>query len=93
MVGRKVNKRGFLADLYTTAAHSIGLAVAEDSEAIQMFRVMLAEHQHLCAIRTTIEHQADQVLPSHPDPQRLRTLPGVGPILALTILAEASSVG
>ncbi len=92
VVGRKVNKRGFLADLYTTAAHSIGLAVAEDSEAIQMFRVMLAEHQHLCAIRTTIEHQADQMLQSYPDYQRLRTLPGVGPILALTILAEAGDL-
>ena len=67
VVGRTVNKRGFLADLYTTAAHSIGLAVAEDSEAIQMFRVMLAEHQHLCAIRSMIEHQADQVLQSYPD--------------------------
>ena len=92
VVGRKVNTRGFLADLYATASQSIGLAVAEDSEAIQMFRVMLAEHQHLCAIRAAIEHQADQVLQSHPDYHRLRTLPGVGPILALTILAEAGDL-
>ena len=92
MVGRKVNTRGFLADLYATASQSIGLAVTEDSEAIQMFRVMLAEHQHLCATRAAIEHQADQALQSHPDSQRLRTLPGVGPILALTILAEAGDL-
>ncbi len=92
VVGRKVNKRGFLADLYATASQSIGLAVAEDSEAIQMFRVMLAEHQHLCATRAAIEHQADQALQAHPDYQRLRTLPGVGPILALTILAEAGDL-
>ena len=89
LVGRKVNKRGFLADLHATACHSIGLAVPEDCEAIQMFRLILAEHQHLCATRAAIEHQADRVLQSHPDYQRLRTLPGVGPILALTILAEA----
>ena len=92
MVGRKVNKHGFLADLYATASQSIGLAVAEDSEAIQMFRVMLAEHQHLCATRAAIEQQADQALRAHPDYQRLRTLPGVGPILALTILAEAGDL-
>lgn len=92
VVGRKVDKRGFLADLYATASQSIGLTVAEDSEAIQMFRVMLAEHQHLCATRAAIEHQADQALQSHPDYQRLRTLPGVGPILALTILAEAGDL-
>ena len=92
VVGRKVNTRGFLADLYATASQSIGLAVAEDSEAIQMFRVMLAEHQHLCAIWAAIEHQANQVLQSHPDYHRLRTLPGVGPILALTIVAEAGDL-
>ncbi len=92
VVGRKVNRRGFLADLYATASESIGLAVAEDSEAIQMFRVMLAEHQHLCATRAAIEHQADQALQSHPDYHRLRTLPGVGPILALKILAEAGDL-
>ena len=92
VVGRKVNTRGFLADLYATASQSIGLAVTEDSEAIQMFRVMLAEHQHLCATRAAIEHQADQALQSHPDYHRLRTLPGVGPILALTILAEAGDL-
>jgi transposase len=92
LVGRKVNKRGFLADLYTTARHSIGLAVAEDSEAIQMFRVILAEHQHLCATRAAIERQAEQTLQAHPDYQRLRTLPGVGPILALTILVEAGDL-
>lgn len=91
-MGRKVNKRGFLADLYATASQSIGLAVAEDSEAIQMFRVMLAEHQHLCGTRAAIEQQADQALQSQPDYQRLRTLPGVGPILALTILAEAGDL-
>lgn len=70
MVGCRVNKRGFLADLYATANQSIGLAVAEDSKAILMFRVMLAEHQHLCPTRAAIEHQADQALQSHPDYQR-----------------------
>lgn len=73
VVGRKVNKRGFLDDLYTTASQSIGLPVAEDTEAIQMFRLILAEHQRLCITRTAIERQADQTLRDHPDYQRLRT--------------------
>ena len=92
VVGRKVNKRGFLDDLYTTAHQSIGLPVAEDTEAIQMFRLILTEHQRLCTTRTAIERQADQSLQAHPDYQRLRTLPGVGPVLALTILAEAGDL-
>ncbi len=78
VVGRKVNKRGFLEDLYRTALLSIGLPVAEESEAIRMFRGILAEHQHLCTLRAHIEAQADQTLQSHLDYQRRRTLPGVG---------------
>lgn len=92
IVGRKVNKRGFLHDLYVTASQSVGLPVSEDSEAIQMFRVVLTEHQQLCARRAAIEQQADQTLSDHPNYQRLRTLPGIGPILALTILAEAGDL-
>ena len=41
VVGRKVNTHGFLQDLYVTASQSVGLPVSEDSEAIQMFRVIL----------------------------------------------------
>ncbi len=92
IVGRKVSKRGFLHDPYLTAGQSVGLPVGEESEAIQMFRVILVEHQQLCARRAAIEQQADQVLSGQPDYQRLRTLPGVGPILALTILAEAGDL-
>lgn len=62
IVGRKVNKHGFLHDLYVTASQSVGLPVSEESEAIQMFRVILTEHQQLCATRAAIEQQADQAL-------------------------------
>jgi transposase len=92
IVGRKVNTRGVLYDLYLTATQSIGLPVSEESEALQMFRVILAEHQSLCVSRAAIEQQADHVLSGQPDYHRLRTLPGVGPILALTILAEAGDL-
>jgi transposase len=92
VVGRKVNKRGFLHDLYLTASQSVGLPVSEESEAIPMFRVILLEHQALCARRAAIEQQADRALQAHPDNHRLRTLPGVGPILAHTILAEAGDL-
>lgn len=92
IVERKVNNHGLLHDLYVTASQSVGLPVSEESEAIQMFRVTLTEHQQLCASRAAIEQQADQALHNHPDYQRLRTLPGVGPILTLTILAEAGDL-
>ena len=33
----------------------MGLPVSKDSEAMQMFRVLLTEHQQLCATRVAIE--------------------------------------
>ncbi|MES4784507.1 MAG: hypothetical protein C4294_00225 [Nitrospiraceae bacterium] len=42
--------------------------------------------------RAALEQQADQLLAGPPDAQRVRTLPGVGPILALTIVAEAGDL-
>lgn len=92
VVGRKVNTRGVLDDLYTTAGESIGLPVAEDSAASRRFRVILTEPQPLCAPRAALEQQADQLLAGPPDAQRVRTLPGGGPILALTIVAEAGDL-
>ncbi|WP_447601120.1 hypothetical protein [Nitrospira sp. Nam80] len=47
--------------------------------------MMLVEDENLCATRAVIERQADQALELRFDYQRLRALPGVGPILALTI--------
>lgn len=42
--------------------------------------------------RDEIERQAHELLHDHPDYQRLRQLPGIGPIHALTILAEAGDL-
>lgn len=92
LVGRKVNKRAFLKDLYATAQQSIGLEVTEDSQAMAVFRLVLKEHQELSEKRAWIEERAEAHLADHPDFRRLRTLPGVGPILALTILAEAGDL-
>jgi transposase len=91
-VGRKVAKKAFLEDFYDTAARTIGLPIPEDSEAIRMFRLVLQEHQRLCELRTAIERRSEAVLQNHGDYIRLKTLPGIGPILALTILAEAGDL-
>jgi transposase len=90
--GRKVNKTAWLRDFYETASESIGLPVTEDSEAIRMFRLVLQEHQDLCRMRRAIEARADLYLNQNADYLRLRTLPGIGPVIALTILAEAGDL-
>jgi transposase len=52
----------------------------------------VAGRKTLCQLRATIEERADNLLSSNEDYQRLRRIPGIGPISALTILAEAGDL-
>src|SRR5579864_117880 len=92
LVGRKVAKGRILTDIYLTAQSSIGLPAEENSEAVAMLRFVLHQLLTLCQLRATIEGRADDLLSSNEDYQRLRRIPGIGPISALTILAEAGDL-
>lgn len=92
VVGKKVSKARLLGDIYETAQSSIGLPVELDSPAIAMFRLVIAEGRSLIQQRNEIERQAETVLRDHPDFLRLRQVPGIGPIIAMTILAEAGDL-
>ena len=89
IAGRKVDKARWLADFYDTAATSLGLPVSESSEAMRMFRIVLEEYRALCVLRKRLEADVVTRLAYQPDFMRLQTLPGIGPILAMIILAEA----
>ena len=88
VVGRKVEKSLLLSDFYETAKASTGLPVSPDSDAIRMVRMMQAEGRSLIRQRNVIEDRAVELLAERPDYQLLRTIPGIDPINALTILAE-----
>lgn len=92
VIGRKVAKARILGDIYETAKTSIGLPVAADSPAVAMYRLLIAHIRQLIQQRDQIERQAHALLAEHPDYQRLRQLPGVGPIIALSVLAEAGDL-
>jgi transposase len=92
VVGRKVSKARLLGDIYETARSSIALPVPLDSPAISMFRLVLAEMRSLIRQRDQIEAFAERLLADRPDYRRLQLVPGVGPIIALTILAEAGDL-
>jgi transposase len=92
VVGRKVSKARLLGDIYETAQASIGLPVDTDSTAIAMFRLVIAEGRSLIRQRDAIEAHAHAALANNADYQRLRQIPGVGPIIAMTILAEAGDL-
>jgi transposase len=92
LVGRKVNKRAQLEELYELAERSIALPVGQDSLAIETFRMQLSQYGAFNEQRTALEKRAHELLQQRPDYQRLCTLPGVGPITALVILAEAGDL-
>lgn len=56
------------------------------------FRLLLAEHQELCRKRAKLEETAHELLKERLDYQILRSVPGIGPIIALTVLAEAGDL-
>jgi len=92
LVGRKVAKERILSDIYRTAQSSVGLPVQEDSETVAMLCFVLRQLLALGQLRDTIEERADKLLAPNEDYQRLRRIPGIGPIAALTILAEAGDL-
>ena len=92
VVGRKVSKTQILMDIYETARSSIGLPLPLDAPAIRMFRMVIDEARSLIRQRNEIEAQADELLRHSQDYQLLRQIPGIGPINALTIIAEAGDL-
>ena len=92
VVGKKVSKERLLSDTYATAVDSVGLPVEPDSDAVRMFRLVLAEGRSLVRQRNEIEARAIELLSDLSDYQLLTTIPGLGPINAMTILAEAGAL-
>jgi transposase len=92
IAGRKVDKRAKLEEIYDLAGESIGIPVALDSAAVETFRLQLSRYAELNRQRDALDRRAQELLAGNLDFQRLQTLPGVGAITALTILAEAGDV-
>jgi transposase len=92
LIGRKVNKRAKLEELYELAQSSIALPVAVDSPAIDTFRLQLAHFARLAELRRQLEAQAHELLKDRRDYQCLCSLPGVASILAMVILAEGGNL-
>ncbi|MBB3708653.1 transposase [Aminobacter aminovorans] len=78
--------------IYQTARTSIGLPLPLDAPAIRMFRMVIDEARSLIRQRNEIEAQADELLRHSQDYQLLRQIPGIEPINALTIIAEAGDL-
>jgi len=92
VVGSKVAKERLLGDIYETARASIGLPIPIDAPAVRLFRLVIAEARSLIEQRNALEAMAIELLHESPDYKLLCRIPGVGPITALTILAEAGDL-
>lgn len=92
LVGRKVNKRAKLDEIYELAGETIALPIDPENFAVQAFRLQLERYLSLNRLRKELETWAEESLGENADAQLLRTIPGIGPILALIILAEAGDL-
>jgi transposase len=90
--GHPTVRRRLVGEYYETAKRSVGIPVLRGSVAMEMFRLVLEEYIHLAKLRRRLEKDIHDRLERHADYQRLRTIPGIGPIVALTILAEAGDL-
>jgi transposase len=88
----KHSKERVLRSFYSKARESVGIPVSLDSQAVATFRLLLNEHLDLCGKRAELEKRAHELLKERGDYQILRSVPGIGPIIALTILAEAGDL-
>ena len=92
LVGRKVAKERFLEEVYELAQKSVGLPIMENCPELYGFRIQLQRHLQLTAQRNDLEKLSIGILTNNPDYHRLQTIPGIGPILALIILAESGDL-
>src|SRR5262245_35232578 len=90
--GARWHKREKLSLIWEAAQTSAALPHHPDSLAVETFRITLRRYSELNELRTEIEQRAEQALAGNPDFEHLRTLPGIGPIIALTILAEGGDL-
>jgi transposase len=92
LVGRKVAKRRVLAEIYELSSRTIGLPAEPESLAVRAFRLQLDRYQSLLELRGQLEEWAETTLVGNSDYEHLKSIPGIGPVLALVILAEAGDL-
>jgi len=90
--GHFTSRQSLVASYYESAKESVGIPVAADSQAVQMFQIAVEQYIDLIKLRRKLQERIDAQLENNVDYQRLRSIPGIGPIVALTVLAEGGDL-
>lgn len=85
-------KELLLRDFYLCAVESIGVTTDEQCEVVSLFRGDIVEIDQLTKRIIEIEEKAESLLSHRSDYKVLRSLPGIGPVIALNVLAEAGDL-
>lgn len=72
--------------------NSIALPLSHHSLAVTIFKLQLHRYIELTAQRLQLEKQAENYLQERRDYRHLRTIPGIGPIIALMVIAESGDL-
>ncbi|VEB95345.1 Transposase IS116/IS110/IS902 family [Cedecea lapagei] len=92
IIGRKQYKQQFLEQLYEIAHNSIALPLPENCEAVVTFKLQIRRYIELTLQQLQLEKMAENYLQNRADYHHLRSLPGVGPVIAMMILAESGDL-
>jgi transposase len=92
VVSRRFHRVAKLTEIWECCADSGALPHDPHCVAVHTFMFTLRHYQHLDDMRRQLEEQARRLLASDADYINLMSLPGVGPINALTILAKAGNL-
>jgi len=92
VMGRKKSKRCLLEDIYHTAQCGIALPIPQDDLAVETFQIQVRRYHELTQHIQHLQNRAEQALENDPDYHRLKTIPGIGPIISLIILAESGDL-
>jgi transposase len=91
-MGCRVNKEAKVAEIYALAERSIAFPMLDTSPAVATFRLQLGRYLQFCEARDSLEAPTDALLANGAEYQCLKTVPGIGSVIAPVVLAEAGDL-